>query len=47
LNLPALSFNEDMQPDVDAVLTSRELVRLFKFTGIEFEELLMMIPITR
>lgn len=32
-------LNEDMLPDVDAVLTTRELVRLFKFTGIEFEEL--------
>jgi iron-only hydrogenase group A len=32
-------LNEEMLPDVDAVLTTRELVRLFKFTGIEFESL--------
>ena len=32
-------LNEAMLQDVDAVLTTRELVRLFKFTGIEFEEL--------
>jgi len=32
-------LNEDLLQDVDSVLTTRELVRLFRFTGIEFEEL--------
>lgn len=32
-------LNEDNLQDVDAVLTTRELVRLFKISGIEFEDL--------
>lgn len=30
---------EEHRPDVDAVLTTRELVRLFKMAGIDFEDL--------
>lgn len=36
-NRPEL--NEEYQPDVDAVLTTRELVRLFKMSGIDFNDL--------
>ncbi len=32
-------LSEDNLADVDAVLTTRELVRLFKIAGIEFEDL--------
>lgn len=32
-------LHEDNQPDVDAVLTTRELVRFFKMAGIEFNDL--------
>jgi iron-only hydrogenase group A len=32
-------LTEDHMPDVDAVLTTRELVRLFKMAGIDFNEL--------
>jgi len=30
---------EEHRPDVDAVLTTRELVRMFKMTGIDFDDL--------
>ena len=36
-NRPEL--NEEYMPDVDAVLTTRELVRLFKMSGIDFNDL--------
>lgn len=32
-------LNEENHPDVDAVLTTRELVRFFKMAGIEFSDL--------
>jgi len=32
-------LNEELQQDVDAVLTTRELVRMFKMAGIDFEDL--------
>ena len=32
-------LNEEYLPDVDAVLTTRELVRLFKMSGIDFNDL--------
>ncbi|MEN8191332.1 MAG: NADH-dependent [FeFe] hydrogenase, group A6 [Bacteroidota bacterium] len=32
-------LSEDYRPDVDAVLTTRELVRMFKMYGVEFAEL--------
>ena len=32
-------LNEENMQDVDSVLTTRELVRLFKISGIEFEDL--------
>jgi iron-only hydrogenase group A len=34
-----LELSENSLPDVDAVLTTRELVRLFKLAGIDFDEL--------
>lgn len=32
-------LNEELRQDVDAVLTTRELVRMFKMAGIDFEDL--------
>ena len=34
-----LELQEDAKPDVDAVLTTRELVRFFKLAGIDFRDL--------
>ncbi len=34
-----LELQEDAKPDVDAVLTTRELVRFFKLAGIDFKDL--------
>ena len=32
-------LNNEKRPDVDAVLTTRELVRMFKMAGIDFNDL--------